>query len=273
MDYIITPDGELYHYGVKGMKWGIRRFQDKNGRLTDAGKIRYAVETDKKIKTNPDGSKTVPAGFQFNRVGKASLDVNQSGALYVSYGKEDAARYIKNLGPTLIGKLMGTAGEAVQHISVKKDLRMPSDTDVAIETANLLRSNKGLLDKFNKSIYSAAVTNSWDTNVTDKEIAAALKDPSGKAGQKLAYGVSAILADPNYVTEAQLIYDHYRSRGYDALPDTFDKLSGTSTTAMIVINPDKVEITSVTMITKDVMKAGKDYVKTLEKLKPSELIS
>lgn len=31
---------ELYHYGIKGMKWGIRRFQDKNGRLTSAGKKR-----------------------------------------------------------------------------------------------------------------------------------------------------------------------------------------------------------------------------------------
>lgn len=32
---------ELYHHGIKGQKWGVRRFQNKNGSLTPAGKKRY----------------------------------------------------------------------------------------------------------------------------------------------------------------------------------------------------------------------------------------
>lgn len=32
---------ELTHWGIKGMKWGIRRFQNKDGSLTDAGGKRY----------------------------------------------------------------------------------------------------------------------------------------------------------------------------------------------------------------------------------------
>ena len=32
----------IYHHGIKGMKWGIRRFQNKDGSLTPAGKKRYS---------------------------------------------------------------------------------------------------------------------------------------------------------------------------------------------------------------------------------------
>lgn len=35
---------ELTHHGVRGMKWGIRRFQNKDGSLTPAGKKRYGDE-------------------------------------------------------------------------------------------------------------------------------------------------------------------------------------------------------------------------------------
>ena len=264
---------ELQHFGVKGMKWGVRRYQNKDGSLTAAGRKHYAVDPGKEIITNRDGSQTIPRGFKFNRVGKSSIDINQSGALYVSYGKQDAARYVKNLGPSLIGKLLGTAGEAVQHISVKKNLKMASDKQVAIETAKILQSNPKMFEAFKESIYSVATTGDFTASVTEKHIQAALVNPSGKDGQKLAYGVSSFLGDPNYAEESKAIYKHFRDKGYDALPDLHDRLSGTSTTAMIVINPSKVEVTDVTTITKDVYKEGKAYVKTLEKLKVSDLIS
>lgn len=41
-EYILTANGELYHSGVKGMKWGVRRYQNKDGSLTAAGKKRYS---------------------------------------------------------------------------------------------------------------------------------------------------------------------------------------------------------------------------------------
>ena len=35
----------LAHYGIKGQKWGIRRYQNKNGTLTSAGKKRRYNKT------------------------------------------------------------------------------------------------------------------------------------------------------------------------------------------------------------------------------------
>ncbi len=263
---------ELIHYGILGMKWGVRRYQNYDGSLTNAGKVRYYEESGKTIKTNKDGSKTIPSGFVFNRVGKSSMDVNQSGALYVSYGKDDAARYVKNLGPTPLAKLLRTAGESVQHIKTKQNLKIASDSQTAKETANLLLSNKKLFDSFNESIYSLVYTGSLQDDVSKDNIRKALKDPSGKDAQKLGYAVSSFLADPNYVDESKAIYEHFKSKGYDVIPDLHDTLSGTSKTAMIVINPNKLEITSTTRITKDVMKDAKTYVKSIEKLPVSELI-
>ena len=46
MDYLVLGipfTDELYHHGIKGQKWGIRRYQNPDGSLTAEGKAKYGT--------------------------------------------------------------------------------------------------------------------------------------------------------------------------------------------------------------------------------------
>ena len=79
-NYILTSDGsftsdeEFYHHGIKGMRWGIRRYQNSDGSLTPAG-IRRLEKADIKWAKK----KTDKITAQAKKVSQKELDV---------YGKE-----------------------------------------------------------------------------------------------------------------------------------------------------------------------------------------
>ncbi len=70
---------ELYHHGIKGQRWGVRRFQNKDGSYTAAGKKRYQAtngDVTKKLKdyfsedVPPKGKESDPGNQVFNRITK-----------------------------------------------------------------------------------------------------------------------------------------------------------------------------------------------------------
>ena len=59
MNYIYV-NGELYHHGIKGQKWGVRRWQNADGTYNSAGKKRYFGEG------SGENYKSVSSGKQNN---------------------------------------------------------------------------------------------------------------------------------------------------------------------------------------------------------------
>lgn len=75
----------LAHYGVKGMKWGVRRYRNEDGSLTGAGMRRYAQTH----------SRTLKKGTEIQNISSRQLDrSNKRGnRLYASYTAYDKNAY------------------------------------------------------------------------------------------------------------------------------------------------------------------------------------
>ena len=57
MYYTNITRKELYHHGIKGQRWGVRRFQNKDGSLTPRGRKRYSDDSGDKKKDTEDEKK------------------------------------------------------------------------------------------------------------------------------------------------------------------------------------------------------------------------
>lgn len=94
-------DDYLAHYGIKGMKWGVRRFQNADGSLTAAGKKRYGTgessgRSESKIKTKVDGKKVAKAALLAATVAGAAFVYSKNKPAIDAFIKRNAAKaYIK----------------------------------------------------------------------------------------------------------------------------------------------------------------------------------
>lgn len=108
----------LKHYGILGMRWGIRRFQNKDGTLTDIGKERYA-------KSLEDGkNKRV-------RIGRSSVSNNSD--------------FLKTLSDDELKRLVNRLNLEQQYLNLTKNsqtnLRGYDFVKKVVRDANLVNSS------------------------------------------------------------------------------------------------------------------------------------
>lgn len=135
----------LAHHGIKGMKWGIRRFRNEDGTLTEAGKKRYAYAdqltyegsgrtqklTDKLLKTDKRyGSKrTISRQAEINRqFGKISKSYEKDIEKAESVGNDAAVRrlhagrtYLKVLSDPRFVEMAITETATRANVEIGKD--------------------------------------------------------------------------------------------------------------------------------------------------------
>lgn len=73
--YVKCNEDVLIHHGIKGQKWGVRRYQNSDGSLTTAGKSRYGVKGEHKktryFKKDDNGNITEVSKRQYRKGLKA----------------------------------------------------------------------------------------------------------------------------------------------------------------------------------------------------------
>lgn len=108
-------ENNLVHFGILGMKWGIRRYRNKDGTLTDAGKKRYEHTQKEALKKTSDVSELSTEDLQ-KIVNRLQLEKTYKQLMSELHPKKKgiAAALVRDLaehavretGKAIIGKLI-----------------------------------------------------------------------------------------------------------------------------------------------------------------------
>lgn len=135
----------ITHSGTKGMKWGVRRYQNKDGTLTEAGKKRYARDAKEKEFNKYDES-TGKYYKSSKKNGRTELEADTN-----RYVKEDLTR-TKRLTDETAGLARNLKNANDQSIRNKPKTRMDLSSMSDQELRNQI--NRELLERQYNDVFN-----------------------------------------------------------------------------------------------------------------------
>lgn len=199
-------EDSLYHHGVKGQKWGVRRFQNVDGTLTAKGKKHYGVSDDF------DG-RILSKKTKFYRITNNKEDTTYGGQKYLSTNKADHKAWQKYIGDAYAER--GYETYNVKYMPVK-DLKI----------AKAEKVGELLTKEFMK----------------DPKIANQVIEDTKSAQRKLGYSSDNTddLLSLNFAMQTksgQMFINRLLELGYDGIEDAHGR--NTSKDPVIVFNPEQ----------------------------------
>lgn len=245
--YAIPSGGELYHHGVKGQKWGVRRWQNADGSLTPAGK--------KRLKGS--GRMVLEKGTELGRVSsQEGTDAKKGSKLYVAVDEQEREVYKRAIG----GRNILNNGKAFVHkYLAKNDIVIPSIKTQSKIERDLVKDpevRKELVD----SLMKKGMSRDEATNIVKpiNEGAEFLKNSpwllmaplaptmavipfavvSGKKQRQLNL-IRNSVGDKENTHTNQAFESKLKEQGYNAYRDTNDRRALKTKSAIGIIDPDK----------------------------------
>lgn len=171
----------LVHHGIKGQKWGIRRFQNKDGSLTPAGRKRvaklesqYISLTGKKInsqstkpkpKTIEERTKELQSQKAYLQTQKDILDLNRQIASLKPDTRSAGRKFIEKNAPA-IGKIVW---DSVGKNTVQKVIDKKLGLDKKSASEKLAQQAKDLENMYKVKDYKSKLGKETDSQRIKRE--------------------------------------------------------------------------------------------------------
>ena len=102
---IYNQSNNLTHHGIKGQKWGVRRFQNEDGTLTSQGKKRYASEAFEKTKNAYEGIKKTRENLKKKTTDRIKDGIKERMSSKKTKGQTSAEKALKKVADILVNDL------------------------------------------------------------------------------------------------------------------------------------------------------------------------